>query len=732
MLEDEQRFEELEAKLAALSSQVEGLELEKEVDPFLEDDVRRLIEDFREKEIEQLEESEDFEDSDEQGSSNDFIDVQTTGGRTFKVHWIAPDSCDNMTKATARAAFSAGAAERYGTSQQVNSGDVLILLCRKPVTDSESSSEPAAPEHHCHYIGMAVNTGLSPTSAEPTATDVESMTSTVGNYEIFVWSSCECSAGTLETAILPFIYASDESSSEGGSYASIGDAASPDMSSADGLLTSAVIRKDNATAPVNLAKGLSDTLTISTNNAGYKTELVQLTRDLTEFYLDRETKDLSFEADKNELFTHNFSGSNYTSKNYSLTSGSCGQIELVSVAGDTLDLGLLQEGTGAFGSNFLTTAKISLGASVSLDDTLAIETFKTETGDLETDNTLQDDQTVFLPIVSDANADLIQSEANLASLLQDHNITIEAHYNVVYEDLGLGDAEYWIYQTKTNQNEISWASGLLTSTGTEETLSRELVGIIRTSDAPLAYGCHPENGCQLDPAGEYYEPSCGGNCAQDELVLTYRPSVIYVYEYDSESNCYNLISEHIRDDGNALNDLVNQYYTQNGRYSAELDAAQEKTENFYKSDVLITEGVRFSPVPDEDICTSLDTVLADFEKFYNGGPTLETDTVEFEKTTADTDIRIRFYPYTIEDKISVWYVKDGVETRILDELTLSTAERDGANDTGGQYIDNGAVDTSGFFWTKTIPAGSVSLTIQIDGTVSGTTITKWNYTVSSV
>ena len=42
MLEDEQRFEELEAKLAALSSQVEGLELENEVDPFLEDDVRRL------------------------------------------------------------------------------------------------------------------------------------------------------------------------------------------------------------------------------------------------------------------------------------------------------------------------------------------------------------------------------------------------------------------------------------------------------------------------------------------------------------------------------------------------------------------------------------------------------------------------------------------------------------------------------------------------------------------
>ena len=102
MLEDEQRFEELEAKLAALSSQVEGLELEKEIDPFFEDDVRRLIEDFREKEIAEVEEDESFDSED--SAEPDFIDVQTTGGRTFKVHWIAPDSCDEMTKAKARAA----------------------------------------------------------------------------------------------------------------------------------------------------------------------------------------------------------------------------------------------------------------------------------------------------------------------------------------------------------------------------------------------------------------------------------------------------------------------------------------------------------------------------------------------------------------------------------------------------------------------------------------------------
>ena len=79
MLEDDQKFEELESKLAALSSQVEDLEQETEVDPFFEDDVRRVIDDFKSRELAGLEsEDEDFDD-DEDSSSDDFISVQTTG-----------------------------------------------------------------------------------------------------------------------------------------------------------------------------------------------------------------------------------------------------------------------------------------------------------------------------------------------------------------------------------------------------------------------------------------------------------------------------------------------------------------------------------------------------------------------------------------------------------------------------------------------------------------------------
>ena len=96
MLEDDQKFEELESKLAALSSQVEGLEQETELDPFSEDDVRRTVEYFKNLELAGLEsEAEDFDVDDESSSSNDFISVQTTAGPSFKTHWIAPTSCEN-------------------------------------------------------------------------------------------------------------------------------------------------------------------------------------------------------------------------------------------------------------------------------------------------------------------------------------------------------------------------------------------------------------------------------------------------------------------------------------------------------------------------------------------------------------------------------------------------------------------------------------------------------------
>ena len=505
MLEDEQRFEELEAKLAALSSQVEGLELEKEVDPFLEDDVRRLIEDFREKEIAELEdEGEDLEDSDELGG-NDFIDVQTTGGRTFKVHWIAPDSCDNMTKTTARAAFSAGAAERYGTSQQVNSGDVLILLCRKP-----TSSE--APAKFCQYIGMAVNTGLSPTSAEPPATSVESMTSAVGNYEIFVWSSCECSAESSEpvtiTALTP-----DSSSSTSDSYAKVGSDGSSISESVDGLLTDLEVTNTGEQAPLNpLDSTVLKDETLSVNEAGFKANLISLSEKLTDYYVNYSSKSLSFDASTKNIDSLNFNADSFQSKTLELTGSECGGLQSVSLGSSNLEL--IKAGSSVSSStSFVNSAQVSLGVSIyndgTIDGTNFIPSYRAETVD---NINHPDAKKLFLPLLSDANAEAIEISDSI-SYLENYELTIEARYTVVYESEGKGDAEYYFYKKEKKVNDAKFASGLFydNSTASEDT-EKQLLGIIRVKDTPLRYGCHETYGCQLDPAGEFYDDTCEGSC----------------------------------------------------------------------------------------------------------------------------------------------------------------------------------------------------------------------------
>lgn len=547
MLEDEQRFEELEAKLAALSSQVEGLELEKEVDPFLEDDVRRLIEDFREKEIAELEdEGEDLEDSDELGG-NDFIDVQTTGGRTFKVHWIAPDSCDNMTKTTARAAFSAGAAERYGTSQQVNSGDVLILLCRKP-----TSSE--APAKFCQYIGMAVNTGLSPTSAEPPATDVESMTSAVGNYEIFVWSSCECSAESSEPVTITSL-TPDSSSSTSDSYAKVGSDGSSISESVDGLLTDLEVTNTGEQAPLNpLDSTVLKDETLSVNEAGFKANLVSLSEKLTDYYVNYSSKSLSFDASTKNIDSLNFNADSFQSKTLELTGSECGGLQSVSLGSNSLEL--IKAGSSVSSStSFVNSAQVSLGVSIyndgAQDGINFIPSYRAETVD---NINHPDAKKLFLPLVSDANAEAIEISDSI-SYLENYELTIEARYTVVYESEGKGDAEYYFYKKEKKVNDAKFASGLFydNSTASEDT-EKQLLGIIRVKDTPLRYGCHETYGCQLDPAGEYDDPGCGSGCANTapQQILTYRPAKIL--KFDPNQSTTLPIEIHDLDPFNALID----------------------------------------------------------------------------------------------------------------------------------------------------------------------------------
>lgn len=742
MLEDEQKFEELESKLAALSSQVEDLEQETEVDPFFEDDVRRVIDDFKSRELAGLEsEGGDFDDDDESTDSSDFISVQTTSGPSFKTHWISPTSCENMTRDLARDAFVQGAADRYGTSQQVNNGDVLILLCREAVAaEPEEGSEPEEPEPPkkiCRYVGLAYNTLVHPASTEPPSEDEELISAPVGNYEIFVWSSCECSDEPVET--VEFLVPGDsDSTSTSTSYLKLGD---DDTSGYDSdeldFLTEVEVEKDTVETKYT-SRGLTIDEDIASKPAGLYGGLNKLSTKLTNWYVDYKKLKIKVKSDIGKLMSSSVqSGGSLSTK--LLSAGECGNLTATDPEEPEV-LSILAAGSGedVQATKFNKNIKVSLGNVISVDVSEldggpeAIPSTDLQFSDLTTgEGDAAAPVNIFLPTISDTDANSIETAVGPLSFLSNYEVSIEAFFTVIYESEGVGDAEYWIYQTKTNRNNISWASGLLTNLETTESPEPELVGVIRTTEVPITYGCHPENGCQLDPAGKYEEPSCGGNCEEEDIILTYIPSVIYVYEYDSISDCYNLLGEHARDDANPLNDLANQYYTLNGRFTAEERMGVTANIFYVNNSEVGAELVRFDPIPEDSLCTSIGTVFADLITEDAGGFEVKNILYEFQQTTADTTIRLGFQPYRWEDKISISYFKDGAETFLIDGEVYTTDNTDVAGDdnlSADRYEEN-----EGFYWDSLIiPAGSVNLRVIVDGTVSRQQGTAWGYTIEKV
>ena len=415
MLEDDQKFEELESKLAALSSQVEDLEQETEVDPFFEDDVRRVIDDFKSRELAGLEsEDEDFEDDD--SSSDDFISVQTTGGPTFKTHWIAPTSCENMTRDLARDAFVQGAADRYGTSQQVNNGDVLILLCREPVAEEpeegSEAEEPEPPKKICKYVGLAYNTLIHPASTEPPSETEKLISAPVGNYEIFVWSSCECSAESAGINVSSLLISSGSSDSH--KYASIGDSASAVSSEVSGLVTDITVDNSGEKSAIDAGSLNSigiGSVTISNNSAGLKTGLVSLSEKLTDYYVNYAQKSVTLEGTKTNIDSRSSSSGNLLSKTYELTGSECG-ISSVSIA--SVSLGIFRPGDVESSHAFLDSVSVSLGVSIFNDGAVTgtnfIPSYRVSSSAYED---LTAESTVFLPVIAENMADEIANDDTL-------------------------------------------------------------------------------------------------------------------------------------------------------------------------------------------------------------------------------------------------------------------------------------------------------------------------------
>ena len=580
MLEDDQRFEELESKLAALSSQVESLELDTELDPFSEDDVRRTIEYFKSLELAGLESEdfggEDFED-DESSSSDDFISVQTTGGPSFKTHWIAPTSCENMTRDLARDAFVQGAANRYGTSQQVNNGDVLILLCREPVADSGSEPEESEPSNKtCRYIGLAYNTLIHPASAEPTSATEESISAPVGNYEIFVWSSCECSAESAGINVSSLSISSGSSDSH--KYASIGDSASAVSDTVSGLVTDITVDNTSEQTPLDSLNSIGiGSVTLSNKSAGLKTGLVSLSEKLTDYYVNYAQKSVTLEGTKTNIDSRSSNSENLLSKTYELTGSECG-ISSVSIA--SVSLGIFRPGYVESSHAFLDSVSVSLGVSIFNDGAVTgtnfIPSYRVSSSAYED---LTAESTVFLPVITEemadeiANADTLNTQSfsltgatvtpgssGVTVSIGTSASTITANYSsglLTHKNspvISLGNISFTLPNVSVgngNNSDISFREVtdvtvrgeydvIYESEGTGDaryyvdhiyqdvTIDIEnglVAGSAKVSPATsygtkpivvpgaeLRYSCDPVYGCQLDPTGSYRTSNCDGAC----------------------------------------------------------------------------------------------------------------------------------------------------------------------------------------------------------------------------
>ena len=541
MLEDDQKFEELESKLAALSSQVEDLEQETEVDPFFEDDVRRVIDDFKSRELAGLEsEDEDFDDDD--SSSDDFISVQTTAGPSFKTHWIAPTSCENMTRDLARDAFVQGAADRYGTSQQVNNGDVLILLCREAVAEepeepeeSSEAEEQEPPKKICRYVGLAYNTLVHPASTEPPSETEELISAPVGNYEIFVWSSCECSDEPAET--VEFLVSVDSSGdSDSTSYLKLGaDDSSGYGSDVLDFLTDVEVARANVESGYS-DRGLTIDKDIETKTAGLYGGLTKLSTKLANWYVDYSKLKIKVKSDVGNLTSSPLQSGALSTK--LLSAGECGNLTAEDPEEPEV-LSILAAGSAddVQATVFNKNVEVSLGNVISVDvSELAdgpegIPSTELSFSDLTTgEGESATAVNIFLPTISDSDAGNIETAVGPLSFLSNYDVSIEARYIVIYESESEGDAEYRIYKKEASNTGLTFASGLLTGGGTESKDDvKVLLGVIRVSAIPLTYGCDPEYGCQPNPLGEFDEPTCGDSCSDDVIqpILTFRPRTIY-------------------------------------------------------------------------------------------------------------------------------------------------------------------------------------------------------------
>ncbi|HAY88607.1 MAG TPA: hypothetical protein DCY51_04140 [Bacteroidetes bacterium] len=749
---NDEQLQEFEAKLEALTQRLEEIELSPDnFDPFDLYDVERMLEDFRTKEQSLNSEVERVEVEGAEVEESFSFEVGSVSKKrpVFEVHWIGIDECNVsscesiISDVEAKSAFLNAINYRADYSngkRKVKHGDLLILLCRNSGNLAEDAPEGSEPlTKSCTYMGMFTRHGYRQ-SAEPDALPVvESKISDSNDYgDVFVWSSCSegnvCDEDSTAVDILT-VSESDSGQPSSFTFLKSGSASSPYESGVLDYVTDLSVAKANLGTTT---KGLVIDSAVTDVTAGYHGSLKKLSASLSNWYVDFSKKKFKVKSDVGSITTgtFNFGSSGSALINKPLLSDECGNLR-ISIYTDSSTIDLFTGSLSSTSENFSDFAKnisVSLGTLEDIDTSevsgnIGIAAEITAVSKFEADGT--EAKKIFFPAINENDAGSILTTDSI-SYLENYELTIEARYTVVYEDENKGDAEYYFYKKEKKVNEAKFASGLFYDGGNEDPDGTEktLLGVIRVKEIPLRYGCNETYGCQLDPAGEYYDSSCGSGCeVAYEPMLTYRPPYVYVYYYNFANKCYTLKSEHVRDDTDERNDISNHYYSNGGRYTAEIIDGQTET-IFYVNDAKETDVVRSSPVAEAEICKTFDSELADFSDQYSGTAEIHTQERDFIPITVGASIKIQFFPRILEDQITVWYRKDGDYIALIDEVTLTINQEDGAAASGGVFIGaGGPIDSEGFEWVKEIPVGADAIKLEVDGTVSGDADTMWRYQI---
>ena len=205
----ELKLEALANELKRLSENLGDVEKDNQGLLFLEPDIIKMLEAFWAREQEELNEGKEaVEGEGEAGNQKEEADdefnvipISTPGGTSFNAHWISVSdstsysSCDDVTsKDIAETVLLEASQKKISEGVDISNGDLLFLLCRPQIPDSDSEDEP---KELCTYVGLYLDTAGEQDQEPDAGSGEELITKKLADGEepiasVFVWEECVC------------------------------------------------------------------------------------------------------------------------------------------------------------------------------------------------------------------------------------------------------------------------------------------------------------------------------------------------------------------------------------------------------------------------------------------------------------------------------------------------------------------------------------------------------------